>query len=610
MKKTVLLFVLMLTLLLTHNLWATDSCEIAWQMAQQAATTFSKDKPAGLKLFIKAQQFCPEDAGLNYNLGMAYAEYGHPAEALPWLEKAVQGKQSTAIWSNNLASLLLQLGKDSPRALQLAQQAAKNEDSLFVQLTLVRAQLANGDAFAALQTVDKLKKTGSFAAETTFIALAGQVVDSYLSAALQLVRDGQVEPGLKLLEKGDFCAQVALARVEVLARLNRHDQALAAVDQYQHFAALRTDLDGVRDQVFSAMTRGLYEQFQRGESIPAYAAAKDLADKYPQVAVVTKTEHDLWGALIADAKSIEVPQAIAPRRLAVATGQRADDLLSGIGQLSNTGTAIDLRVDVDEDIPQGKKAGRYDVAVVIGNSIYSQAPNVEYASHDARIMRKYLEQTFGFDTGNIIYAENAGLAKFNEIFGNRVDYKGQLYRYVKENQSRVFVYYVGHGAPDLETEESFFVPVDANPQYLKNSGYRVQTFYDNLAKLPVKSLTVVLDACFSGKLRGNESLHKGISPGMLRVKDASIGMDNAVVFASSQSDEVSAWYPAKRHSLFTYYFLKGLGGQADNNGDKQLTVAELKKYLLDEVPYASHRLNSQQTPMIHGDGAQIVAQLK
>src|SRR6185369_2187623 len=121
-----------------------------------------------------------------------------------------------------------------------------------------------------------------------------------------------------------------------------------------------------------------------------------------------------------------------------------------------------LSVDVDQNIPEGEKANKFDVAVVIGNHKYSAAgaPDVDYANRDAQMMRDYLTRTMGFD--NIIYAENATLTKFYEIFGTKDDYRGKLFNWVKPGQSRVFVYYVGHGAPDVDTGEAYFVPVDAN----------------------------------------------------------------------------------------------------------------------------------------------------
>ena len=270
-----------------------------------------------------------------------------------------------------------------------------------------------------------------------------------------------------------------------------------------------------------------------------------------------------------------------------------------------------LSVDVDTNIPEGKKAGKYDIAVVIGNKIYGQGiPAVDYADRDARVMKEYLIRAMGYEESNIIYAENASLSKLNEIFGTESAPKGRLYKYIKPNVSRVFIYYGGHGAPDLESGDAFFVPVDGNPEYIRASGYRLQTFYDNVAKLPAKKITVVLDACFSGNT-DKGMLFKGMSPAMVKVKKEYRGPAGAVLMTSASTDQVSAWYPEKRHSLFTYYFLKGLQGAADHNKDGKITVGELSEYLKEHVPYMARRLKGlEQQPVIMGNSGDIIAELK
>jgi hypothetical protein len=270
-----------------------------------------------------------------------------------------------------------------------------------------------------------------------------------------------------------------------------------------------------------------------------------------------------------------------------------------------------LSVDVDANIPQGVKAGKYDIAVVIGNKSYAEGiPQVAYADRDARIMKEYVLHTMGFEEGNVIYAEDATLSKLNEIFGTEQAPKGRLFNMVKRNVSRVFVYYGGHGAPDLESGDAFFVPVDGNPEYIRASGYRLQTFYDNLAKLPAKKITVVLDACFSGN-SDKGMLFKGISPAIVKVKKEYRGPKGAVLMTSASTDQVSAWYPEKRHSLFTYFFLKGLQGAADQSGDGKITVGELSEYLREHVPYMARRLKGvEQQPVIMGNPGDVLAVLK
>ncbi|MCX5815233.1 MAG: caspase family protein [Proteobacteria bacterium] len=269
-----------------------------------------------------------------------------------------------------------------------------------------------------------------------------------------------------------------------------------------------------------------------------------------------------------------------------------------------------LSVDVDMHIPEGEKAGKFDIAVIIGNKNYKNIPNVEYADRDAVIMKEYLIRAFGYDPQNILYEENAGFAKFNELFGSEREYKGRLYKFVRNGVSKVFIYYAGHGAPDLESQEAYFVPVDANPEYLKSSGYSLQTFYTNLSKIPAKKMTVILDTCFSGNSEKG-MLFKNISPAMVRVKKEYQGPANTTLITSGAVDQVSAWYPEKRHSLFTYYFLKGIQGEADVNKDKKITVGEMKVYLAEHVPYMAQRLKgTEQQPVVMGNDSDVMVVLK
>lgn len=266
--------------------------------------------------------------------------------------------------------------------------------------------------------------------------------------------------------------------------------------------------------------------------------------------------------------------------------------------------------DLLKNIPTGKPAGKYDIAVVIGNASYSapDTPGVDYALHDAQVMKQYLTKTFGYEPTNIIYIENATLANMYEVFGTSDDHQGKLFKWVKPGQSKVFIYYVGHGAPDQQTGEGYFVPVDANPQYIRTSGYKLSTFYENLSKIPAAKKTVVIDACFSGS-SANGQLIKGVSGLTARLKTepkASVAAD--LLLTSAGMDQVSSWYPEKGHSLFTYFFLKGLQGEADTNKDGIITMGEMKAWLNDQVPYMARRLKgNEQQPVIMGkDGDELV----
>jgi uncharacterized caspase-like protein len=98
---------------------------------------------------------------------------------------------------------------------------------------------------------------------------------------------------------------------------------------------------------------------------------------------------------------------------------------------------------------------------------------------------------------------------------------------------------------------------------------------------------------------------------MVKVKKEYRGPSNAILFTSGSPDQVSTWYPEMKHSLFTYYFLKGIQGKADANKDNTITLAELRDYLKEHVPYMSRRLTgNEQLPVIMGRDDDVVVVLK
>jgi uncharacterized caspase-like protein len=201
----------------------------------------------------------------------------------------------------------------------------------------------------------------------------------------------------------------------------------------------------------------------------------------------------------------------------------------------------------------------------------------------------------------VIFITNASKSDFELYFGTREDSQGKLFNMIKPGSSDVFVYYSGHGAPGMRDHKGYFVPVECDPNYVELQGYPTETFYNNLSKINAKSVSVVIDACFSGA-----DLVKNVSPLLLKLESGSFPLANGVALSSSKSDQVSSWYNEKQHGLFTYFFLKGMHDRAaDLNKDGQITMDEMYKYLSDKsngVPYFARRINGvEQTPTLQGD---------
>ncbi len=259
--------------------------------------------------------------------------------------------------------------------------------------------------------------------------------------------------------------------------------------------------------------------------------------------------------------------------------------------------------DVDINIPENKIEKPSAFAVVIGNANYQRTKNVNYAINDAQTIKKYLIDALGYKEGNIFYIENATKSNFETYFGTEKNPQGKLYNNLQPEKSDVFIYYAGHGAPSIKDKKGYFIPVDCDPQYIEQGGYSLDLFYANLAKLPAKSITCIIDACFSGA-----EIYEDISPIVVTVTNPLLQIKDCVVLSSSAGSQVSSWYNEKQHGLFTYFFLKALKDKdkSDKNKDNKLTYQEIYDYIsnnVEGVPYHARKLhNVDQTPTIEGTG--------
>jgi hypothetical protein len=253
--------------------------------------------------------------------------------------------------------------------------------------------------------------------------------------------------------------------------------------------------------------------------------------------------------------------------------------------------------DVDVLPPgQGKRQStRY--AVIIGIEQYRQSlPAVEFASHDAAVLRDYLTKSLGYPDENVVMVVNERAAKsdlekyIERWLPNRVD-----------KDSSVLIYYSGHGAPNPVTQEGFLVPYDGDPTFLEITGYPLKRLYEQLAKLPAREVLVVLDSCFSGS-GGRSVIAKGARPLVISMENPVLAGDKIVVLTASSASQISSTYDQKNHGLFTYFFLKGLQGAADTNKDGRIDLSELYDYMKPEVERVARReYNNDQVPQLIGN---------
>lgn len=254
------------------------------------------------------------------------------------------------------------------------------------------------------------------------------------------------------------------------------------------------------------------------------------------------------------------------------------------------------------------------VAVVIGISRYENTdiPPVDYARSDAEAVRAYLMRTFGYFENRILTFLDSE-ARLDKL---RSAVRTKIRNLMVPNKTDLFVYYSGHGVTELKPRSSevpgnhpYIVPFGMDPSDIENTAYALSELFRDLENLPARSIVVAIDACFSG-LSENGPVIKGQKPVMLNIKTTHFDLSKAVLFTATSAEQMAGWDHAKRHGLFTFYFLQGLAGRADPDGDGRITVRELKDYLQKKVPAAALKANRSQTPDVRGPEDFAVVRLK
>jgi uncharacterized caspase-like protein len=251
------------------------------------------------------------------------------------------------------------------------------------------------------------------------------------------------------------------------------------------------------------------------------------------------------------------------------------------------------------------KENRNAVAVIIGNGKYgTQVPGVDFAHNDADAMKRFVIDWLGYREGNIIDLRDATKAQLETVFGVANNHKGRLHDWVRADKSDVVVFYSGHGVPGLDDRRGYLLPVDADPDFVAINGYPVDLLFANLAQISARSITVFIDACFSGDTP--EGLLIRATSGISVTPKLPAAGVKLTVLTAGQGDQMASWDEQEKHGLFTHYLLEGLRGAADGegygNGDGQVTLAEVKAYLDDEMTYqARRRFHRTQQASIMGD---------
>jgi len=161
----------------------------------------------------------------------------------------------------------------------------------------------------------------------------------------------------------------------------------------------------------------------------------------------------------------------------------------------------------------------------------------------------------------------------------------------KKPDDLLVLYFSGHGIRD-EIGSLYLAFKNTIRSRLRSTAIKSDYIRDAMDQSRSKRQVLILDCCNSGAFPQGTKAELGGAMGMTK---AFQGYGRFVLTASDATQ--FAWEGDKvigetDNSLFTYFLVKGLEGEADNDGDGRITVDELYDYAYLEIS----RLTPKQTP--------------
>ena len=238
--------------------------------------------------------------------------------------------------------------------------------------------------------------------------------------------------------------------------------------------------------------------------------------------------------------------------------------------------------------------GSKDAALVIGIEDYAFAQDLPGARENALAWVRWLQKTRGVPVVKPLLDNQATKEEI-------LTAAGQVAGMVKPG-GRLWVVYIGHGAPARTGEDGLLIGVDAmqTASSLESRGLPQKALLSAIqSKLSPEAETVlVIDACFSGKTSSGD-LAPGLAP--LNPVSARIALRKVTALTAAKSEEYAGPLPDGHRPAFSYLVLGALRGWGDRDGDGVVSAQEA-------VDYAGGALRQtvtgrSQTPSLEGDGA-------
>lgn len=219
-------------------------------------------------------------------------------------------------------------------------------------------------------------------------------------------------------------------------------------------------------------------------------------------------------------------------------------------------------------------------ALVVGIGAYQNLPaknQLQFSERDAEAIYSILISPEG---GNF-RAENVHRLVGSKA--NLANLRHELEEWlpsVAKDEDRVLIYFAGHGF--VFGGRAYLAPYDIDPNNIAGTGYPMDSLGATIGgKIRAKNKILLTDSCHSGAIRpeDTQSINRSLMDLHKSLFSLTASRDR------EQSFESSDW--GGGHGIFTYYVVRGMEGEADENGDGIVTADELQDYVHRNVREAT-----------------------
>ena len=221
--------------------------------------------------------------------------------------------------------------------------------------------------------------------------------------------------------------------------------------------------------------------------------------------------------------------------------------------------------------------GRGDLYVLaVGISDYANVPKLNLSAKDAKDFADFIE------TQRKVF-KNTHVKLLLDGQATKVEVEKYLYGDLRRagKDDSIILFFSGHGGSDPGEPGSFyFLTHDSDPKFLTATAVNMAglKFFD---RLDCNRVLLIADACHAGGF--SKILTKSIDPPLEKFMEMFKDASGRVILSSSRPNEYSLERPNLSNSVFTYYLLKGLKGEADIQRNGVITLQEIYDYVYDRT---------------------------